>query len=130
MKQRVIGFMVADENKTADISSWGGICLTYTSDASFRVYLVSELGDESDHNTKPHAWFAALLDPESPMTKCVQWHDFTVLKNGSSDIERYGDEDAKKAKVILIKFEGSSGEQKNFNIKSLGTYDERLLGRS
>lgn len=68
--------------------------------------------------------------PESPMTKCVQWHDSTVLKNGSSDIERYGDEDAKKAKVILIKFEGSSGEQKNFNIKSLGIYDERLLGRS
>ena len=55
---------------------------------------------------------------------------FTMAVRVATDIERYGDEDAKKAKVILIKFEGSSGEQKNFNIKSLGTYDERLLGRS
>ena len=135
-----VGFSVAEEGKTADISSWGGLCISYSSEIGFYVYLLSELGNASDLNSNPHIRFAALeksekpvtsnfLDPMSPMTKCAKWENFSVLSEDYS-VVRSGDGDAKKAKAIVFKFSGTPGAQRAFNIKSIGTYDERLPGRN
>lgn len=135
-----VGFSVAEEGKTADISSWGGLCISYSSEVGFYVYLLSELGNASNLNSNPRIEFDALkkskkpvtsnfLDPMSPMTKCAKWENFSVLSDDYS-VVRSGDGDAKKAKAIVFKFSGTPGAQYAFNIKSVGTYDERLPDRN
>ena len=39
-----VGFTLAEEDSTADISSWGGICVTYASEFPINVYLAVEVG--------------------------------------------------------------------------------------
>jgi len=130
-----IGFSVAEEGESVDISSWGGLCLTYSSSVAFTMFLVSELGDKSDMDSYPRIYMQSLkqgdefatsnfFGSETPVTRCAKWSDFTVYKN--DEVERRGDEDAQKAKAIVFKFSGPSGTSVNFNIKSIGTFDERL----
>jgi hypothetical protein len=131
-----VGFYVADEGETVDISSWGGICVTYASDVGFNVYILSRIGDKSDVDLFPRYYMQGSisdkalvtlnpLDSMSIMTSCAKWSDFS---NGSEDPSsmRLGDEDAKKANAIIFKFNGSPGATNSFNIKSIGTYGERL----
>lgn len=129
------GFSVAEEGETVDISSWDGLCLTYSSDVAFTMFLVSGLGNKLDMDSYPSVSMPSLhadynyvttnfLDPETPVTRCAKWRDFAVYKN--YEVERLGDEDAKKAKAIGFKFRGTSGTKAKFNIRSIGTFDERL----
>ncbi len=131
-----VGFNVADEGETVDISPWGGICVTYASDVGFNVYILSGIGDKSDVDLYPRYYMQGSisdkalvtlnpLDSTSIMTSCAKWSDFS---NGSEDPSsmRLGDEDAKKASAIIFKFSGAPGAKNSFNIKSIGTYGERL----
>ena len=132
-----LGFNVADEGESVDISPWGGLCVTYVSDIDFYIYLVSELGDKSDLSSMPQVRFAGLtksdssvtlnfIDSMTPITRCAKWSDFVISKDNL--LEQSSDEYVKKAKTIIFKFYGLSGAKNSFNIKSVGTYDERLPG--
>ncbi len=132
-----LGFSVANEGETVDISPWGGICVTYISDSDLHIYLESELGDKSDLSSMPQVRFAGLtrsdssvtiniLDSMSSITKCAKWSDFVVYKDNV--LVRFGDEDAKKANAIIFKFYGTSGERRAFNIKSIGSFNDSLTG--
>ena len=132
-----LGFSVANEDESVDISPWGGICVTYISDSDLHIYLESELGDKSDLSSMPQVRFAGLtrsdssvtiniLDSMSSITKCAKWSDFVVYKDNV--LVRSGDEDAKKANAIIFKFYGTSGERRAFNIKSIGSFNDCLTG--
>ena len=132
-----LGFSVANEDESVDISPWGGICVTYISDSDLHIYLESELGDKSDLSSMPQVRFAGLtrsdssvtiniLDSMSSITKCAKWSDFVVYKDNV--LVRSGDEDAKKANAIIFKFYGTSGERRAFNIKSIGSFNDSLTG--
>ena len=132
-----LGFSVANEDESVDISPWGGICVTYISDSDLHIYLESELGDKSDLSSMPQVRFAGLtrsdssvtiniLDSMSSITKCAKWSDFVVYKDNV--LVRFGDEDAKKANAIIFKFYGTSGERRAFNIKSIGSFNDSLTG--
>lgn len=126
------GFLVADEGETADISSWGGICVTYTSEVPLRVSVASEYTNNSDLNSMPQIYLpntvnnaSAITDfSDSVITRCARWHDFSCSPQPSDTI--FGDDVVVKAKAIVFKFIGGSSETKNFNIKAIGTYDENL----
>lgn len=122
-----VGFLVADYGKTADISSWGGLCITYSSDVPLRISIVSELTDNSDIKSMPQIYLPSSLQAdasESTITQCARWHDFSYSPQLSDTI--FGDDVVVKAKAIVFAFIGSSSETKKFNIKVVGTYDESL----
>lgn len=132
-----LGFSVANEDESVDISPWSGICVTYISDSDLHIYLESELGDKSDLSSMPQVRFAGLtrsdssvtiniLDSMSSITKCAKWSDFVVYKDNV--LVRSGDEDAKKANAIIFKFYGTSGERRAFYIKSIGSFNDSLTG--
>ncbi|SMG38786.1 hypothetical protein [Fibrobacter sp. UWB13] len=140
---------LAKEGSTADISSWGGICVTYESDYSISVYLKVQVdGFDSNSLTKPFEAYPAnylsettigespaptlfnLFSTNEAQTECMKWSSFDVsswAKNsGSSQISKVytGDEAAKEIQSIMfvIKSRGDD-ENKVFNIKGISTYD-------
>ena len=128
-----VGFLVADEGKTADISSWGGLCVTYTSEVPLRVSIVSEYTNNSGLNSMPQISLPSTVQDDAPaitnfseptITQCARWHDFSCSPQSSDTL--FGDNVVVKAKALVFKFVGSSSEMKKFNIKAIGTYDENL----
>ena len=125
-----LGFFVADEGQTADISSWGGLCLTYASEVPLRVSIVSEYTNNSGLNpmpqislpsTKQADALASTNFSEPTITQCARWHDFSYSPLPSDTL--FGDDVVVKAKAIVFKFDGTPGAKRTFNITSIGTYD-------
>ena len=98
-----VGFNVATEGETADISAWGGLCVTYSSELAFDVVLASE--------TSPRVEMPISADT----TRCVNWRDFVAENSTAEDA-------AKKALAIRFVFKGGAGESGDFNIKAISTY--------
>ena len=144
-----VEIQLAKEGSTADISSWGGICVTYESDYSISVYLKVQVdGFDSNSLTKPFEAYPAnylsettigespaptlfnMFSTNEAQTECMKWSSFDVsswAKNsGSSQISKVytGDEAAKEIQSIMfvIKSRGDD-ENKVFNIKGISTYD-------
>jgi len=140
---------LAKDGATADVTSWGGICVTYESDYSISVYLKVQVdGFDSNSLTKPFEAYPAnylsettigespaptlfnLFSTNEAQTECMKWSSFDVsswAKNsGSSQISKVytGDEAAKEIQSIMfvIKSRGDD-ENKVFNIKGISTYD-------
>ncbi len=140
---------LAKDGATADVTSWGGICVTYESDYSISVYLKVQVdGFDSNSLTKPFEAYSAnylsettigespaptlfnLFSTNKAQTECMKWSSFDVsswAKNsGSSQISKVytGDEAAKEIQSIMfvIKSRGDD-ENKVFNIKGISTYD-------
>ena len=133
-----IGFTVAEEGKSADISSWGGFCLTYSSELRGYIYLISDYRDETAEFSIPRVDLYSttridapvldyFVDSSTTITRCIKWHDFrgTDWVNHSSDT-LFGDVAATKARSIRFWFVGDYKEADKFNIKAIGTYDENL----
>lgn len=144
-----VEIQLAKEGSTADISSWGGICVTYESDYSISVYLKVQVdGFDSNSLTKPfEAYPANYLSEttigESPAptlrnmyyiddvkTVCRKWSDFDVsswAKNsGSSQISKVytGEEAAKEIQSIMFVIQSrGDDDKKTFNIRGISTYD-------
>ena len=114
-----IGFRVAEVGSTADISAWGGICVTYTSDLPMKVVLFSQVVEEDGNAVSPSAMLPK-TEGSADSTRCISWHEFT----STSSNENYnGDEVSKEAEGILFEFVGGN-ERGSFNIKAIGTYNE------
>jgi hypothetical protein len=103
-------FSVADEGQYADISEWRGLCVTYSSELLFDVYVVPELGDDADASAVPRVEMPRATDT----TLCVSWQAFAA------------EEAVKKARIVGFEFKGAAGETGFFNIKAITSYDESL----
>ncbi len=144
-----VEIQLAKEGSTADISSWGGICVTYESDYSISVYLKVQVdGFDSNSLTKPFEAYPAnylsettigespaptlfnLFSTNEAQTECMKWSSFDVsswAKNsGSSQISKVytGDEATKEIQSIMFVIQSrGDDENKVFNIKGISTYD-------
>ena len=103
-------FSVADEGQYADISEWRGLCVTYSSELLFDVYVVPELRDDADTTAVPRVEVPRATDT----TLCVNWQAFAA------------EEAVKKARIVGFEFKGAAGETGFFNIKAITSYDESL----
>lgn len=142
-----LGFTLAEENSTVDISAWGGICVTYASEYPVSVYLNVNVGglDTIDYVypgiaypgiTLPKTVTNAptlknMLEPDAAITRCAKWSDFKVSAwaeyNAAKLSKVYsGEEAAKKIKAINFVFMGNSDGKGKFNIVGISTYDENL----
>lgn len=131
-----VGFTLAKDSSgnpiPVDVSDWGGICVTLTSDQSFSLQLaVRDSLDLLDERTWPTFAYPAVSLPRTkdgvPKTVCRKWSDFRI-PTWKRDVPEYWKTDvgAKAAKQLVafrIEFAGRPGEYK-FNIMSLGTYSE------
>ena len=113
-----VAFNVADIGKTADISEWHGLCVAYSSELLFDIYLASELGDGTDAVVVSRVEIPSATDSIA----CVSWQDFALE---SSAVENTA-EAAKKARALGFEFKGEPGKKGFFNIKSITTYNESL----
>ena len=90
--------------KVADISSWGGLCVTYASDLDMHL----ELGLD----TVADAFVETLLPKSASLTeKCVKWSDISG-----------GEAAAKKVRNIRFVMKDSVDTVANFNIVAIGKY--------
>lgn len=142
---------LAKDGATADISSWGGICITYESDYLIDVYLkVLVDGFDSNSITTPFEAYpmgslrtTTLGNSPAPTlhnmykiddveTVCAKWNSFHVsswAENGeSSKISKIytGDEAAKEVQSIMFRIQSDGDDdKKTFNIRGISTYDSK-----
>ena len=137
-----VGFTLAKDSSgnpvPVDVSDWGGICVTLTSDQSFSLQLaVRDSLDLLDERLWPTFAYPAVTLPRTkdgePKTICRKWSDFQIPTWMQDEPEYWKtDVGAKAAKQLVafrIEFAGRPGEYK-FNIMSLGTYSEPLSSSS
>ena len=143
-----VEIQLAKEGATADVSSWGGICVTYESDYSISVYLKVQVdGFDSNSFTKPFEAYPSnilsrttldesyaptlynLFKTDNLVTTCIKWSNFDVsswAKNSGSQISKVytGDEAAKEIQSIMFVIDSRGDDEKKvFNIRGLRTYD-------
>ena len=142
-----LGIMLAEEDSTADVSAWGGICVTYASEYPVNVYLNVDVGGiDTISNVSPFMAYPMItlpktvtnaptlkkmLEPDVAITRCAKWSDFKVSAwaeyNAAKLSKVYsGEEAAKKIKAINFVFMGNSDGSGKFNIVGVSTYDENL----
>ena len=142
-----IGFTLAEENSTVDISAWGGICVTYASEYPVSVYLNVNVGglDTIDYVYPGIAYpgitlpktvtntptLMNMLGSDVAITRCAKWSDFKTSSwaeyNKAKLSKIYsGEEAAKEIKAINFVFMGNSDGSGEFNILGISTYDENL----
>ena len=144
-----VEIQLAKDGATADISSWGGICIAYESDYLINVYLKVQVdGFDSNSSMMPFEAYpmgslsrTTLGDSSVPTlrniyrtdkveTVCAKWSRFDVsnwAKNpGPQKISKIytGEEAAKEVQSIMfrIRSEGDD-DKKTFNIRGISTYD-------
>lgn len=142
-----IGFTLAEENSTVDISAWGGICVTYASEYPVSVYLNVNVGGlDTIDVVSPFVAYPAITLPKTvtnaptlmnmlgsdvAITRCAKWSDFKTSSwaeyNKAKLSKVYsGEEAAKEVKAINFVFMGNSDGSGEFNILGVSTYDENL----
>ena len=144
-----VEIQLAKDGATADISSWGGICIAYESDYLINVYLKVQVdGFDSNSSMMPFEAYpmgslsrTTLGDSPAPTlrniyrtdkveTVCAKWSRFDVsnwAKNpGSQKISKIytGDEAAKEVQSIMFRIRSDGDDdKKTFNIRGISTYD-------
>ena len=107
-----VGFSIVnrDDNggsmKTGDITSWGGLCVKYSS--SLNVDVVMNSAASENPSTLLQSPKVTLPSSVSLTTKCVEWDEF-------------GAGDASQVASLLFVFQGGAGTEGNFNIVDLRT---------
>lgn len=120
-----VGFNVAGEDDygmpvSADISSWGGICVTYSADIPVKLELVMD----DPHEAELDFDHPIVLMPKAitDAQKCYDWSRFKQEGWGSGKIT--GEDASQKTASIRFSFAGPSGSKGKFNILSIGRYNE------
>lgn len=136
-----VGFAVAEDGSAADISAWGGLCITYASDVAMNVMLGVVTAGDSLNWASPYVTFpktirnastlSTLMSAGSVVTRCAKWSDFKIPEWAASPAAQTGpvlsgEEASKQVHAVLFRFTGNSSQSVNFNIKGIGTYDENL----
>lgn len=109
----------------ADASSWGGVCLTYVSEAQPTLEL--GLGDEGDKKLAFDNPAKSLAKATSPKTVNLSWSDFEQagwgLTQDPPGIAMTGDEASTQLASVKFKIQGKDGTKAFFNIMSVGAKD-------
>ncbi|WP_405325253.1 T9SS type A sorting domain-containing protein [Fibrobacter sp.] len=122
-----LGFNVAGEISvndwalsTGDASTWGGLCVTYTSDTDIALEL--GLGEKID-STMNYANPAVTL-PASQTDKriVVSWSDFKQPSSYNGAVKFDGDAAAKQLAMVRFKIQAEDGDYR-FNICAVGPKD-------
>lgn len=113
-----IGFNVAGENnEQADATSWGGICITYTSDLAPTLEL--GLGDfDADIGYANPSY--ALPKATSATTKDIPWAQFKQPSWYKESTKIDGAGAAKQLVAVKFKVQGKTGSTGKFNIIEVG----------
>lgn len=111
-----LGFHIAGEKKSADITTWGGMCLVYSATQNF--YLIVRFNGDNE------ATGFDLIQAKIPLKKDkslvnVTWDDF--IQEGWGTAVDKGEAIA-KADRIEIGFKGSAGTTNDFSIYAIGKY--------
>lgn len=128
-----VGFMLAKDEVgkpvPVDVSDWGGVCISYSSDAAPGLELY--LGDSVNalHDFVSPVGSLPKTISTGPVTKCLKWSDFKFpswvrdLPEGWK--ENVGEKAAKQLVALKFLISAMAGEYK-FNITSLGTYADQI----
>ena len=116
-----IGFNVAGEALSgnngapdiADISAWGGLCVTYTSESDMDVVMSN---DTTFTYIKKMALLPKVSLPKSAEAKtvCSKWSDFVSAVETPSD-------PAHVASILFVAY-GDAGSESEFNVIGIGKY--------
>ena len=132
-----VGFLVVGETSTTnntpaagDASSWGGLCVTYTSDVDLQLEL--GLGEKIDSTinytnpavTLPAAKEASILPPKGKNGNkvVVSWSDFKQPASYNGTIKFDGETAAKQLVSVRFKLQAEPGEY-DFNVCAVGPKD-------
>ena len=119
----MVGFSIAGksdpayDNVPADVSDWGGICVTYTSDSPMRIELHFETGMENA--VKNDVPFVAIPAQSSAEETCVSWSEFSQSGWGAANqggIPVATDEALKYVKDIAFMIQDDDGVTGSYNI--------------
>ena len=107
----------SDNKVPVDVSGWGGLCITYTSDSSAMLEMDFDLLKNS------YLWynkpFVELSASKTERRQCFEWTEFQQLDLGGKVLS--GPDGAKSLHSIDIKFRAPKGSP-NFNIIRLEKY--------
>ena len=99
----------------ANISSWGGLCVTYASESDLDVVV----SDIEDGNYASISQLSKVTLPKSVevKTQCVKWNRFESVegKNGAPDL----------VASILFAVQGEANAKSRINIRGLGKYSQK-----
>jgi hypothetical protein len=107
-----VGFSIVNKDeidgsmKQGDITSWGGLCVKYSSTLNLEIVMNSAAHENP--STLLQSPSVTLPRSDSLTTKCVEWDEFGA---GAS---------AHVASLLFVA-EGGVGSEGNFNIVGLGT---------
>ena len=105
---------------TGDASAWGGLCVTYSSDAD--IYLELGLGNTID-STMNYALPAVKLPASKTDNRIIaSWSDFKQPLGYDGSIKFDGETAAKQLASIKFKIQADSGDY-DFNICAVGPKD-------
>ena len=102
----------------ADASSWGGVCVVYTTDGAMTMEM--GLGDKGDASVGYDVPFVSLPKASAPVTKDFPWSSFKQAGWGKGKVT--GDEASTKVAALKFKYQAKDGSVANFNIISVGRY--------
>ena len=108
--------IVGKKRQGADISAWGGICLTYESSIIFSIEIV----DQSDAFATDYTNnFRAVVAKSNGNTVDIPWDKFKQDNNkiNPKNLEKV----LFNAAVVRVNFEGKSGTSGKFFIQSIGS---------
>lgn len=115
-----IGFNLVDGAQTpADASTWGGVCIAYSSDAAATLELgLGDVGDGAIGYDNP---LVSLPKSAGGVVVNKAWSDFKQVGWGSGKIT--GPEAAAKLAAVKFKIQAADGTTGSFNIMSVGAYN-------
>ncbi|WP_405323945.1 T9SS type A sorting domain-containing protein [Fibrobacter sp.] len=119
-----IGFNIAGQEggdgdpTSADATSWGGLCISYTSEANPNLELGLGSFDADIGYANP---FAGLSKASSIQVKSLAWSDFKMPSWYKEATKITGPEAAKRLVAVKFKIQTSDGSYK-FNIAAVGPY--------
>lgn len=113
-----VGFSIAGKSQTstdnlpADLTDWGGICITYTSDLAPQLELHPDSALE--HQLNYAVPLVSLPKQSNAIEKCFEWSDFVQPSWGKIKIST--EEAVTYVKDIVFKIQGRNGSTGKFNI--------------
>ena len=107
------GFNIWNEDQeSADITAWGGICLQYSSDLSFNVVV----GIENEKTVSSYEEFAHIVPKTNSLTTVnLPWEDFSFFADSTTP---------SKAACIKLKFQEKAATTGGFFLKKIGSYGQ------
>ena len=123
-----IGFNVVGERSSSDVtpavgdaSSWGGVCVSYTSDMAFSVEM--GLGEEMESLIDYAVPAARLPKSTNVITKRLAWTDFKQPSWYKGNRPITGVEASRILSTLRFLFQGADKSRGNFNIMAVGPFD-------